>query len=109
MQVRGEERGAAVDDPGAEPCAAPVMEEHRPARIDDIALGDRHEGALVGGEVGKLVLDGLWMEEVVLAEQLDEVARCRTAGSRPVARCGGAGRHLEHPHSRILDAVHPLA
>ena len=29
----------------------------------------------MGGEVGKLVLDGLWMKEIVLAEQLDEVAR----------------------------------
>jgi len=59
--------------PWAQALAAALGIEHVPLGVDDVARGDGHDGIGVGREVCDLLGDGVGGDEVVLADELDEL------------------------------------
>ena len=53
--------------------AKPTTAEHIALGVDDVALGNGHHGPRISFEVSELGGDGLGLQEVVLADQLDHI------------------------------------
>jgi hypothetical protein len=69
-----------------------ISEYHVSVRVDYVSTGDGHYSFWLGNQIVDLLLDGAWVQQIVLADELREFTLCcRTGGSPVPGSCGATG------------------